>query len=113
MNRISKLDQYPILKIEDLLVTLKGGRYFSKLDLQHTYQQLKLDAESQEYVFINTKRGLFRYTRLPFGIIRGVGSEGQKGQLPPPFSKGKEQNLHLTCLDLAPWSFKLDFVSLS
>ena len=73
MNRVSKLDRYPIPKIEDLLATLKGGRYFSKLDLQHAYQQLKLDAESQKYVVINTKRGLFRYTRLPFGIASAPG----------------------------------------
>ena len=73
VNRVSKLDRYPIPKIEDLLATLKGGRYFSKLDLQHAYQQLKLDAESQKYVVINTKRGLFRYTRLPFGIASAPG----------------------------------------
>ena len=68
VNRASKLDQYPIPKIEDLLATLKGGKCFSKLDLQQAYQQLKLDAESQKYVVISTKRGLFRYTRLPYGI---------------------------------------------
>ncbi len=69
VNRASKLDRYPIPKIEDLLATLKGGRYFSKLDLQHAYQQLKLDEESQKYVVINTKRG---YTWLPFGIFQRV-----------------------------------------
>ena len=73
VNRVSKLDRYPIPKIEDLLATLKGGRYFSKLDLQHAYQQLKLDAESQKYVVINTKRGLFRYTHLPFRIASAPG----------------------------------------
>ena len=43
MNGVSKLDRYLISKIEDLLATLKGRRYFLKLDLQHAYQQLKLD----------------------------------------------------------------------
>ena len=32
------------------------------------YQQLLLDDKSQELVTINTHRGLFQYTRLPFGI---------------------------------------------
>ena len=73
VNRVSKLDHYPIPKIEDLLATLKGGRFFSTLDLQHAYQQLKSDAESQKYVVINTKHGLFRYTRLPFGIASAPG----------------------------------------
>ena len=29
------------------------------------------------------------------------------------YRSGKEQNLQLTCVELAPWSFKLDFVSFS
>ena len=38
------------------------------MDLSQAYQQLKLDAESQKYLVINTHKGLFRYTRLPFGV---------------------------------------------
>ena len=41
---------------------------FSKLDLAHAYQQLRLDADSRQYVTINTHKGLFCYTRLPFGV---------------------------------------------
>ena len=41
---------------------------FSKLDLSHAYQQVLLDEESRDYVTINTHLGLYRYTRLPFGV---------------------------------------------
>ena len=41
---------------------------FSKLDLAHAYQQLRLDADSRQYVTINTHKGLFRYTRPLFGV---------------------------------------------
>ena len=54
--------------MEDLFATLKQGRLFTKLDLRHAYQQLPLDDASRKYVVINTTKGLFRYTRLPFGI---------------------------------------------
>ena len=47
---------------------LNGGEKFSKLDLSSTYQQVLLDEESKQYVKINTHLGLFRYTRLPFGV---------------------------------------------
>ena len=38
------------------------------VDLSSAYQQVLLDEESKEYVTINTHLGLFRYTRLPFGV---------------------------------------------
>ena len=47
---------------------MNGGEKFSKLDLSSAYQQVLLDEESKQYVTINTHLGLFRYTRLPFGV---------------------------------------------
>ena len=45
-----------------------GGVKFSKIDLTQVYQQMVLDKDLRVYVTINTHLGLFRYTRLPFGI---------------------------------------------
>ena len=70
---MSKLDKYPIPQVEDLLATLAGGRVFSKINLSQAYQQLPLDEESQKLVVINTQKGLFKYTRLPFGISSAPG----------------------------------------
>ena len=44
------------------------GRPFSKVDLASAYQQIVLDEESREYTTINTHKGLYQYTRLPFGV---------------------------------------------
>ena len=73
VNPVSKLDRYPIPKVEDLFARLSKGKLFSKLDLSQAYQQLTLDEDSKKYVVINTHRGLFRYTRLPFGIASAPG----------------------------------------
>ena len=59
---------YPLPKVDDLLATLAGGKTFSKLDLSHAYQQIQLSEESRPLVTINTSKGLYRYTWLPFGI---------------------------------------------
>lgn len=68
VNQISKLEQYPIPRIEDLFATLSGGQKFSKLDLSHAYHQIPLDEEAKKYVTINTHKGLFTYRVLPFGV---------------------------------------------
>ena len=41
---------------------------FTKLDLSQAYQQLLLEPDSLKHVAINTHKGLFQYTRLPFGV---------------------------------------------
>jgi transposase InsO family protein len=73
INPVSKLDRYPIPKVEDLFSRLSGGKYFTKLDLSDAYQQVPLEEESKKYVVVNTRRGLFRYTRLPFGVSSAPG----------------------------------------
>ena len=73
LNPVSKLDRYPIPKVEDLFAKLAGGQKFTKLDLSQAYQQLPLDEESKQYVVINTHKGLYRYTRLPYGISSAPG----------------------------------------
>ncbi len=47
VNQVSKLEQYPIPKLEDLLEKLAGGEKYCKLDLSHAYQQVILDEESK------------------------------------------------------------------
>ena len=57
---------------EELFTQLNGGQTFSKLDLSSAYQQVLLDEESRQYVTINTHLGLFRFTRLPFGVVASL-----------------------------------------
>ena len=39
-----------------------------KVELSSPYQQMPLAEEARKYVTINTHRGLYRFTRLPFGV---------------------------------------------
>ena len=61
-------DSYHLPKIEDLYANISGGMIFTSLDLHHVYKQLPLAAESRHYVIINTHRGRFTNTRLPYGV---------------------------------------------
>eukprot|EP00118_Oscarella_pearsei_P019665 m.210272 g.210272 ORF g.210272 m.210272 type:complete len:329 (+) comp39743_c0_seq9:1996-2982(+) len=84
VNRELEVDQYPLPKPDDLFATLAGGTVFSKLDLASAYQQVLLDEESKDLTAINTHKGLFQYTRLPFGIASA----------PAVFQNLMEQMLH-------------------
>ena len=48
VNKASKLDRYPIPKVEDLFATLSCGSSFTKLDMSQAYQQIRLDDDSKK-----------------------------------------------------------------
>lgn len=58
VNQASKLDTYPLPRIEDLFASLASGKYFTKLDLAQAYLQLPLDEESKKFT-TNTLRRVF------------------------------------------------------
>ena len=68
INSALEVDQHPLPNPEELFVSLSGGAKFTKLDLSRAYQQILLDDNSREYVTINSHKGLYRPTRLPFGV---------------------------------------------
>ena len=68
INPKMEIAQYPLPQPNELFTNLNGGVMFSKLDFSEAYLQIELEKESQKLVVINTHKGLFQYTRLPFGI---------------------------------------------
>lgn len=68
VNQVATPDKYPLPRVDELFASLSGGKLFTKLDLSHAYNQIELDEVSQEYVTVNTHKGLYRYNRLPFGV---------------------------------------------
>ena len=61
-------EQYPLPTAQDLYSTLAGSKVFSKLDLTHAYAQMSVDEASQKYLCLNTHKGPYAYTKLPYGV---------------------------------------------
>ena len=68
VNKASRVEQYPLPNVSELLTKLSGGKKFSIIDLKEAYMQVPLDEASQRYTVVNTHRGLMAATRLVYGI---------------------------------------------
>ncbi|KAL0811118.1 hypothetical protein ABMA28_010384 [Loxostege sticticalis] len=68
LNKQLLVEKYPLPTVNELFSKLHGARVFSKIDLSMAYNQCVLDDESQALTCINTHRGLYKYTRLVFGL---------------------------------------------
>lgn len=68
VNECISDEPYPMPIVSDLLLQLRGSRFFGKLDCKSGYFQLGLDEASRKYTAVDTKEGRFQFCRLPQGV---------------------------------------------
>lgn len=61
-------DKYPLQRIDDMMETLSGSSIFSTLDAVKGYHQMEMAPDSRYLTAFTCHRGLFEYTRVPFGL---------------------------------------------
>ena len=74
VNTVFRKDAYPLTNIQDALDNLQGARYFATIDLLSGYWQLGMTERAKERSAFCTRRGLFQFTRMPFGLPGAPGS---------------------------------------
>ena len=68
LNAITKIDRYPLPRIDDLLDQLRGAKYYSRIDLRSGYWQMRIDEEDVEKTSFITKYGTYQWYVMPFGL---------------------------------------------
>ena len=68
LNSVTRKDVYPLPRIDDILDALGGTQYFSTLDLASGYWQVELDDDAKTKSAFTTFKGLYEFTRMPFGL---------------------------------------------
>jgi hypothetical protein len=71
INDVTKADQYPIPRIDDILSQFAGKAYFSTFDANKGFHQIEIAPEDREKTAFRKHRGLHQYKRMPFGLKNG------------------------------------------
>lgn len=67
LNPNLKDDHFPIPNIEEIFATMKGGKYFTSLDLSQAYLSMEVDEASAMMQAVSTPKGVYKVNRLMFG----------------------------------------------
>ena len=68
LNAVTKRDTYPLPKPQEMFDQLGGCKYFTKLDANKGFYQIKIKDEDIEKTAFTTGEGLYEFEKMPFGL---------------------------------------------
>ena len=72
LNDVTRKDAYPLPRTDQCFDALAGSCLFSSLDLRSGYHQCALSPVDADKTAFVTRRGMFRFQVLPFGLCNAV-----------------------------------------
>ena len=67
LNKVIIKNKYPLSRIDDLFDQLQGAEYFSKIDLQSGYHQLRIKKEDTLKTAFKTRYGHYEFWYFHLG----------------------------------------------
>lgn len=106
VNEAVLRERHPMPTVDDYLSRLGEGKFWSKLDIKEAFLQIELAPESRDVTTFITSKGLYRFKRLPFGLVSApelfqkamdqilVGCEGTYWYLDDVIIEGRDREEH-------------------
>ncbi|CAB3254099.1 unnamed protein product [Arctia plantaginis] len=73
LNSVTKIDSYPMPRVEEILDSLNNAKFISSLDLKSAFFQIGLEQSSREKTcFSVSGLGSWQFCRMPFGLVNAT-----------------------------------------
>ena len=69
LNANTRVERYPIPRIDNLMDRMNGAQVFSAIDLRAGYHQMRIKDDHTHFTAFVSRWGLYKYTILPFGLV--------------------------------------------
>ena len=74
LNTLTVKNRYPLPLISELFDRLKNAKYYTRLDMQDAYNQLRVASGDEWKTAFRTRYGHFEYLVMPFGLTNAPAS---------------------------------------
>lgn len=68
LNKVTRRDVYPLPRVDEALDALGTASYFLTMDLTSGFWQIPIAEADRDKTGFLTRKGLFRYTKMPMGL---------------------------------------------